>query len=139
MELHLQRRRGDGCTPGVLTSGGVRLADTLEDAIREGPKVTGETAIPAGVYTVVLAHSPRFNRTLPRLIRVPGFTNILIHAGNTPLDTEGCILVGRAGPSGTLTDSRTTLSTLLTRLVAAVQQGESLTLTIQDPSEVSRG
>ena len=136
MHLVLQRQRAAGCTPGTLVLDGRWVADTLEDQLREGPKVPGATAIPPGVYTLVLDYSPRFKTTLPRLLGVPGFTGVRIHAGNTPADTEGCILVGRAGPPGALTDSRKTLSSLLTRLVAAVQQGASLTLTILNPPEV---
>lgn len=68
---------------------------TLEDKVR-GPmekKIPGETAIPAQEYEVVLAWSRAFKRKLPRLLEVPGFSGVLIHGGNRPKDTQGCILV----------------------------------------------
>lgn len=71
---------------------------TLEDTDRQleggGIKVQNNTAIPRGVYEVIVTYSNRFKRETPMLLNVPGFTGIRIHAGNTTEDTEGCILVG---------------------------------------------
>lgn len=78
---------------GVMLLDGQIFGLTLEDCKRDGPKVSGETAIPAGTYTVTVEPSPRFSRDLPRLHNVPGFEGILIHGGNTALDSSGCILV----------------------------------------------
>ena len=68
---------------------------TLEDAVRE-QKIMHKTAIPEGTYEVIINLSPKFGKLYPRLLDVPGFTGILIHAGNGPEDTSGCILVGEA-------------------------------------------
>jgi len=86
---------------------GVPLCFTMEDCDRgltsemtegqiKAAKVHGKTAIPSGVYNLTLTPSLRFNRTLPLITPVKGFDGIRIHAGNTPNDTEGCILLGRS-------------------------------------------
>ena len=63
-------------------------------------KVPRETAIPRGVYPITWERSHRLRRHTIRLHDVPGFDGVLVHPGNTPADTEGCILVGmkQAGP-----------------------------------------
>lgn len=108
-------------TLGKLYIDGKFICDTLEDIDRglasntpldviKKIKVQGRTAIPSGTYPVRIdIPSPKFKSRaqyqfcegkLPRLENVPGFSGILIHIGNTELDTDGCILVGtRAGTS----------------------------------------
>ena len=69
---------------------------TLEDAVRGGPKVYGQTAIPKGKYSVIWNMSNRFKRVMPLLLNVPNFAGVRIHAGNTVEHTEGCILLGQS-------------------------------------------
>lgn len=94
MKLTLTRKWfTDKCTIGTLDVDNRPECYVLEDVERD-EKVPGETAIPLGVYVVVIDYSERFKRRLPRLLDVPGFTGIRIHPGNTAQDTRGCILPG---------------------------------------------
>jgi hypothetical protein len=134
MTLSLQREPTvDGVTFGTLDVDGHRLCATLEDAVRVGPKVPGQTAIPAGTYTVVLTYSNRFQRVLPLLLDVPGFTGVRIHAGNSTADTEGCILVGSTRTRTMLRHSRVMLASLLVLLRDAPGP---VTITITNAHEV---
>lgn len=128
----------------LYTPDGVWLCDTLEDTVRDinrngvfdgaEYKVFGRTAIPYGEYRVRLdVVSPRFSRKslysfcggkLPRLVGVPCFDGVLIHVGNTPEDTEGCILVGRNTAVGKLTDSTKTFKSLYPILERYARLGE---------------
>jgi hypothetical protein len=140
MEMRLLRR---GYTPtsteGELLIDGRFECYTLEDTVREGPKVYGQTAIPAGRYKVTVTHSPRFQRRLPLLHNVPNFTGIRIHVGNRPAETEGCILVG--ADRTTLTDawigrSKVAFDALLPKLEAAQARGEPMWITVEDCQHV---
>lgn len=84
-------------TVGRLYINNNYFCDTLEDRCRDlskEKKIYSQTAIPKGVYKLVISYSPRFKRLLPLLLNVPFFEGIRIHAGNSSKDTSGCILVG---------------------------------------------
>ena len=117
------------------------FCDTCEDKVRdierEG-KVYGKTAIPYGTYKVTLGvQSPKYSQRsnyawckgyLPRLLDVPHFEGILIHAGNTAEDSAGCILVGENKVKGKVINSMATLKRLYGILKEA---GDDITLTIE--------
>ena len=65
---------------------------------------------------------------MPRLLNVPGFDGILIHPGNSALDTLGCILVGKNTKVGKLTDSKETFKAVYKRLKEAADKGEDITI-----------
>ena len=115
MEIKLERiYKGNTYTIGKLYIDGVLFCDTLEDMVRpKGIKVYGETAIPYGTYKVNLNVSNRFKCLMPLLVDVPMFDGIRIHAGNTAIDTHGCILVGKNTAKATVTDSKKTFSKLM--------------------------
>lgn len=134
MKLLLERRyKKPGYTVGRLYVDGVFLCDTLEDRVRDlsrEKKIAGKTAIPAGCYEVIVNISPKFKRKLPRLLNVPGFEGILIHRGNTPEDTAGCILVGENKAVGKVLNS-TPYELRLTEMIERAQTaGESITIEI---------
>jgi hypothetical protein len=97
-----------GSTIGEMTVDGAHICYTLEDGYQE-KKVYGETRIPAGIYELELQTVGRFHERYSRVTwlpegmhrgmihvkDVPGFTGILMHTGNTKLNTDGCLLVGK--------------------------------------------
>jgi hypothetical protein len=155
MKLRLERRwKKATYVIGVLFIDGVRYCETLEDADRglkqtdhpdyiRARKVPGETAIPKGTYGVAMnVTSPKYagvawywqfcKGKMPRLLNVPGFDGILIHPGgsNGPLDTRGCILVGRNTKVGKLTDSKACFQEVYRLMKKAADKGEEITIEI---------
>ena len=88
-------------------------------------------AIPPGRYAVVISYSPKFKQWLPILLGVPMFKGIRIHAGNTPEDTQGCILVGENRVKGKVYNSRLCLNRLKEKIVEAKERGEGVWLSIE--------
>lgn len=155
MKIRVERRWPKATyTIGVLFIDGIRYCETLEDKDRGlkqsdsllwilAKKVPGETAIPQGTYPVAMdVVSPKYSAVkwfkdlcggkMPRLQDVPGFNGILIHPGgsNGPLDTRGCILVGRNTKVGKLTESRATFEKLYKLMRAAADRGENISITL---------
>jgi hypothetical protein len=154
MRLTVDRKWPKGTyTIGKLYVDGVLFCNTLEDrdrGLRQGDtiasikvrKVYGETAIPKGTYRVAMnTVSPKYAAVdwyknlcggkMPRIVNVPGFDGILIHPGNTALDTYGCILVGKNTKVGQLTESKATFQKLYKRMKAAFDRGETITIEIR--------
>ena len=139
MRLTLKRiaNRKDYCI-GKLYINGKYFCDTLEDVDRglddsmsedeiKQLKVKTQTAIPVGIYTVLLTYSPKYKKVMPLINNVKGYSGIRIHSGNSSKDTEGCLLVGKNTVIGRLTDSRNTFNALFKRL----QQKGSNKITIE--------
>lgn len=126
----------DGCTLGELFVDDTFACFSLEDVVREGPKVIHETAIPAGRYRVTITRSQRFGRMLPLLLDVPGFTGIRIHSGNVAGDSSGCILVGRAKQVDRLFESRVAMDALQAQLAGALARQQDVFITIVNASPI---
>ena len=154
MELKIDRKYKKGTyTIGNLYINGEWFCNTCEDKDRgltstmpvemsKGKKIYGETAIPAGRYVVRMdIVSPKYNAVkwyrdsfggrMPRLENVKGFEGILIHPGNSALDSYGCILVGVNRQKGKVLDSRATFLKLWKLLESARKRKETIYLTIQ--------
>ena len=119
-------------TLGTLFINGVFHCFTLEDAIRT-EKIAGKTCIPPGRYSVRLSWSPKFQRILPEVVDVPGFTGIRLHPGNTVADTDGCILCGLQRTSLTVLNSKAAHHALQSRMESAAGMGERVVLVIENP------
>lgn len=153
MKLKVERRwKKTTYTIGILYVDGVRFCETLEDKDRglkqsdslsfiKSRKVYQETAIPTGTYKVAMnVTSPKYSASswywklcqgkVPRLLDVPGWEGVLVHTGNTALDTAGCILVGRNTKVGQLTESKATFEKLYKKMRAAADKGEAITIEI---------
>ena len=153
MRLRLDRKyKKNTYTIGNLYVDGVWFCNTCEDKDRglkqsdllwsiKRKKVAKETAIPTGTYRITLdVVSAKYSAVrwykelcggrVPRLLNVPGFDGILIHVGNTALDSEGCILVGKNTKKGMVTSSRDTFAALYAKLKEAWERNESITIEI---------
>lgn len=153
MKILLKRiARKDNYTIGNLYIGNVFFCNTLEDKDRgltsqmsiseiELKKVYGKTAIPTGTYKIDMTTvSPKFKDRvwakpykgiLPRLIDVKGYSGVLIHVGNDPEATSGCILVGENRIKGKVINSTAKFYELMTVLLKAQSAGETIELTIE--------
>lgn len=125
----------DHSTIGRLNVDGGFCCWTLEDTDRHledgGKKIYGKTAIPTGVYQILITYSPKFKRDLPLLLNVPGFSGIRIHAGNKPEDTEGCILTGLTHGIDCVNHSRAAFMPLFDLIQSSISDGKSVFIDIK--------
>lgn len=104
-------------------------------------KVYGQTAIPTGTYSVIMTYSPKFanrpwakphNGRVPILQKVPGFSGVRIHVGNTAADSLGCLLPGKNKVVGRVVDSTATFHELVTGyILPTLKRGEKVFITIE--------
>ena len=134
MELLLERtEKTQTYTAGRLyfvnELGKAYFCDTLEPSLEPANHMLPR-AISPGRYTVAITWSPKFKRWLPLLVNVPRRSGIRIHAGNNPIDTQGCILVGKALLPGHVYSSRSTLERLIIQLKER-PEGEPIYMTVR--------
>lgn len=151
MKIQVKRtaRRGT-YTIGKVTIDGTYFCDSLEDTDRlatqvmpftytkppvgywtkaDGSrieKVYARTAIPTGLYDACSYFWPKHKCYVVQLLRVPGFTGILMHNGMTADHSEGCILLGKNNAVGRLDGSRLYMDALAARVLAAEKMGEKV-------------
>ena len=103
---------------------GEYICDAIEDTVRDANhngvldgdevKIPGETAIPCGLYYVTFRRTglaigrKAKNGCIPLLHKVPHFTHIRIHNGETEKNSEGCIILGLNKKKGCVLDSEST-------------------------------
>ena len=142
MYIELRRKtKTDKYTLGEMYIDGVYFCDTLEDRDRGLTsqmtveeilkiKVFGETAIPMGIYSVVVTYSERFKQLMPLLLNVKGYLGIRMHNGSVPEHTHGCILVGKI--SGTsLINSRSTYKRLV-KIISTAAKTQKISIFVHD-------
>lgn len=141
MELLLERKwLKDKYTIGRLYVDSVFFCNILEDKVvdlnKNGTfdcgelKIKGHTAIPYGIYEIDITYSTKFKRELPILLNVPHFEGIRIHRGNTPKDTEGCLIPGENKEIGKVLNSTKYEIELIKLIKQSKLKNEKITIKI---------
>lgn len=97
-----------------------------EDRFLEGgvtEKQDGRTAIPRGRYRLTTSFSQRFQRVLPLVLDVPGFTGVRIHGGNRAEDSHGCILVGKVRTATGIAQCADTVQRIIEQIDGGAELG----------------
>lgn len=121
------KKEDGGYCIGKIYADGEELFETLEDYDRglrdemseeeiKARKVYGKTAIPTGIYELIMNYSPKYKKVMPLLLNVKGYSGVRIHSGNDENDTLGCILVGWNKVKGKVIDSRKAYDILLKKI-----------------------
>ena len=148
MKLTLQRiYGGKESTIGVLFIDNVFACFTIEDEFRT-VKVKGETRIPSGTYKIILRKEggkhenylkkfPQTHKGMLWLQDIPNFQYVLIHIGNTDIDSEGCILIGDSisqniTERGAIAQSANAYARIYPIIANTVIKGEMVTIEIFD-------
>lgn len=91
----------------------------------------GTTAIPTGHYRICLSMSQKFHGMRMFLRDVPGFLGVMIHEGNYPKNTQGCILVGENSKQGAVMMSRNYEQLIRVRVKNALDKGDIVILRVK--------
>lgn len=118
--------QNDKYTIGKLYLNDTYLCDTLEP-----PKYVNHACIEKGTYRIEYQYSNKFGRNMPFLLSVNGRVGIMIHPGNYPKDTQGCILVGRNLAKGSVSNSKQTFQNVNSIIQGVVNLTGTATITVQ--------
>ena len=125
----------DTFTLGKMTVDGLHFGFTCEDVDRRledgGVKIPGQTAIPRGRYRLVVTFSQRFQKLMPLVEGVPGYTGVRIHGGNTHMNTEGCPLLGKVRTAEGVANCAQRNDALIDMILAAEDEGRECWLEVR--------
>jgi hypothetical protein len=125
----------DEYTIGKLYASGVFVCYTLESYDRYleygNAKVQNNTAIPRGLYSMTVNFSERFQKKMPLIMNVPGFTGIRLHSDNSVVNTDGCVLVGMSKAIGKVLGSIDVVTTIIELMDKAITSGQSITIEVR--------
>jgi len=118
-------------TIGELFLNGERICDTLENPWQDNQR--NISCIPEGEYPVRLrlARESASRDYLHLLVQeVPNRDFILVHRGNFPSQTQGCILVGLGSQQDVVNNSRLAMDLLMKEIINL--GGENINLIIKN-------
>ena len=144
MEIVLGRfRYTDIAITGMLSINGSYRAVSLERPDLDNRQSV--SCIPCGTYRIGLrteggwhnrdSYHPAIkdvHEGMLEILDVPDRTFILLHRGNKPTDTEGCVLIGSSFGTDTIADSVKAYIPFYQEVLAAVKAGEFVTLRIKE-------
>ena len=109
------------------------ILEDIDRHLEDNPdaKNHGASAIPRGIYQVLITYSNRFKKPLIQLMDVPGFTGIRCHPGNTSADTEGCLLPGSTHGPAWVGNSRATYAMIHHLVEKVLDSGKEVTWEIK--------
>lgn len=150
MNLILERKIKNALsTEGNLYVDGKWFCHTIEDVVRAKPgewkaalKVKSKTAIPYGVYPVIVTWSPKFKRQLTLIDKVPDFSGIRVHNGSSEQSSAGCIIVSYKDDDGDgnknrIVNDKAAMNDLC-KLIQDAQKKEKCWIDIVDRKEDSK-
>jgi len=127
MKLRVER----GIDDGKSVMGQLFVDDVWECWTLEPSNDAAYPCIPEGTYPIELLFSPRFGEITPHIQGVKGRSFIELHPGNSPTDTEGCVLVGETESADWVGSSRLAFIALMALLTP---NAKGLTITFENPT-----
>ena len=121
----------DNSTIGELFINDERICDTLENPWLDNKR--NISCIPVGEYKVRLrlARESASRDYLHLLIQdVPNRSYVLVHIGNSPSETQGCVLVGLGSQQDFVSNSRLAMDLLIKEILNL--GGENINLIIKN-------
>lgn len=128
-------------TLSLIMVNGKFICYGLEDTFRKN-KIWGETRIPEGTYKMGLRKVGRFHgvysvkfrdfhKGMLHVLDVPNYKYILIHIGNSPSDTAGCLITGSRprGDGNYVYESTQAYKELYPIIIKSLINGEDVTIT----------
>ena len=126
--LTLKRKyQNEKYTIGHLFIGDTKLCDVLEP-----PVGVPHPCINSGTYEIKYQYSKKYGCNMPFLQDVKGRSGIMIHTGNIPSETQGCLLVGRNKVVGGIIESRKTFDSLNDIIKGLMNLTGKVTITSKD-------
>ena len=141
MKIKIERKaRKGGYTIGKVYVDGKYFCDSLEDTDRGVTQLmpfvptggaNGYWVKPdTGLYDCTIQWWEKHKCYCPMLLRVGGFTGILLHNGMTADHSEGCVLLGKNNVLGRLDGDRIYMDALAARVMACQKTGEKVTVEV---------